>query len=79
MHQGHGGAGDPVPLEVIPDDCIESRYRTWKISFFEYGSIWMQGATTQGKKDNRQNNDEQPVHGRQKLHGNPPKIKLYSF
>ena len=50
VHQGDGGAGDPVLLQVIPDDCIESRYRTWKISLFEYRSIWMQGAAAQGKK-----------------------------
>jgi hypothetical protein len=27
MHEGDGGAGDLVLLQVIPDDCIESDYR----------------------------------------------------
>jgi hypothetical protein len=63
MHQGDGGARDPLLLQVIPDYCIENGYRTWKISLFEDRSIWMQGAAVQGKKDKWQNNDEQPHHG----------------
>jgi hypothetical protein len=50
-HQGDGSAGDPVVLKVIPDDCIESRYRTRKISLVKYRLIWVQGAAAQGKKD----------------------------
>jgi hypothetical protein len=49
MHQGDGGAGDPLLLQVIPDDCIENSYRTWKISLFEDRSIWVQGAAVQAK------------------------------
>ena len=49
MHQGDGGAGDPLPLQVLPDDCIENGYRTWKISLFEDRSIWVQGAAVQAK------------------------------
>ncbi len=63
MHQGNGGSGNSVLLQVIPDDFIEIGYRTWKISLFEGRSIWTQGAAVQGKKDTWQNNDKQPLHG----------------
>jgi hypothetical protein len=49
MHQGDGGAGDPLLLQVIPDDCIENGDRTLKISPFEDRSIWMEGAAVQAK------------------------------
>jgi hypothetical protein len=50
MHDGDGGAGDPLMLQVIRDYCIENGYRPLKISLFENRSIWMQGAAVQRKK-----------------------------
>jgi hypothetical protein len=51
MHQGDGGAGDPVLLQVISDDGIENTDHPRKVSLFEDRSIWMEEAAVQGKKD----------------------------
>jgi hypothetical protein len=51
MHQGDGGAGDPLLLQLISDDGIEKGYRPFKISLFKNRSIWREGAAVQAKKD----------------------------
>jgi hypothetical protein len=49
MHQSNSSTGDPLPLQIIPDDRIENGDRTWNISLFEDRSIGVQGAAVQGK------------------------------
>jgi hypothetical protein len=49
MHQGDGGAGDPMLLQVISDQGIENGDRPFKISLFDGRSIGVQGAAAQGK------------------------------
>jgi hypothetical protein len=49
MHQGDSGAGDPMLLQVISDEGIESGGRPLKISLLEGRSIRLQGTAAQGK------------------------------
>jgi hypothetical protein len=51
IHHGDTGARNPVPLQVILDDCVENGDRLWKISLFEDRSIRMQRAAVEEKKD----------------------------
>jgi hypothetical protein len=41
MHECDGSAGDPLLLQITPDDRIKNTYRTWKISLVEDTSIRM--------------------------------------
>jgi hypothetical protein len=51
MHQGDSGARDPMFLQVISDDGIENGDRSFEIPLFEDRLIGVEGAATQGKKD----------------------------